>query len=138
MTTQTEIIANGSKWNGQAPDSIYVLKENLKKYTLVNNGKGFPTIYKSNFDKSITCFSGNFCEYSACFRINTNDVVLIKELKALIAKNKRTFHYINQAEWITKDITCPKCGTMFNFTGKNKSFFKCPESRCKQDIWINL
>lgn len=107
MKTKTEIISNGSKWAGEAPDSIEKLLEVLKDNTIeerffhqfiANPHSSKPKI-KSNlcpishnqdkyFFEGATLFFGSFEERSHVFRIATNDPEIIEKLSEAIKNNK--------------------------------------------------
>ena len=88
----TQIISNGSKWAGQAPDPIELLLERLSQYPLdpvflCNRGEGTP--YQNATEGSdLVTFAGNFTTFSGVFRIVTNDPALVAELTARIEANE--------------------------------------------------
>ena len=102
---KTIIESNGSKWMGEAPDNIEVLKERLKEYTLSpNNAPYIQEAHEIEFIKpcpeleGMAHFSGNFWEISLVFSIYTNDTKLIEELKNLISLNVSGEKYTSAVE----------------------------------------
>jgi len=99
----TIIYSNGSKWNGQDPDSIDKLIEILSSHIIEES---FFTSYRSNpyesekpaeyanlcpikkNEEGNTIFFGNFEELSHVFRIETNDQDVINKLSTAIKNNK--------------------------------------------------
>jgi hypothetical protein len=98
-----KIISNGSKWYGEKPDSIEILKEVLKTQTLdptfenfgnfINNNPRWTNKEAQELYKGCSTIFGNFKTYSHVFNIITNDRELITELQELINKNKNTLVY---------------------------------------------
>lgn len=105
MKNQTIVDTNGSKWNGQKPDSISKLLKVLASNTLREDffEKGYYgsgqnkkkltscPIYKHN---GMYRFFGNFEEVSHPFLIETNDDKVISQLKVAIQKNAGWDKYI--------------------------------------------
>lgn len=117
MSTEikTDIISNGSKWAGEAPDSIEKLFSVLEEATLEpcwedERTKSFicplvwvyPKLAKHS-DKGFYEISGNFIELSHTFQINTNDKKLVARFKKAINKNMATAKYIDSREEYLKD-----------------------------------
>lgn len=104
--TETIIHSNGSKWAGEAPDSIDKLIEVLKNNTIeerffesfnTRSKKGLKWHQLSPIDVNVTktkhIFFGNFEEVSHVFRIETNDPDIIKKLSNAIRNNKGWMKY---------------------------------------------
>jgi hypothetical protein len=98
------INSNDSKWYGQQPDTIEELKEALKNYTLdpiferygdfVNRTPIWDNPeYKEKY-KGCTLIWGNFLTLSHVFNIVTDDELLIGEIEALVAENKKRPEYL--------------------------------------------
>ena len=88
----TTITSNGSKWYGEAPDSIDKLVEVLKGHTLDPRF----TEYGSNFivaDVGSVRFFGNFHNLSHVFNIRTDDPAIIAKLTRAIRENLRRDDY---------------------------------------------
>lgn len=100
------IESNGSKWAGQAPDSIEKLLDVMANHPLDRRtfGGHFFTSkpgYSKEFLKDlgvtdVTCFSGNFFDISHVFNIITDEPVLIGKLKKAIRKNQQRPDYKSQ------------------------------------------
>ena len=101
LNSTTEIVSNGSKWNGQEPDSIEKLIEVLKTHKLdsdmfmykfkVRRENSEPKKYTQCFitkEKGMYLFFGNFETLSHVFRIFTNDLTVISQLKTAIMLNE--------------------------------------------------
>jgi hypothetical protein len=87
------IHSNGSKWAGQEPDSIDVLKDRLRNYTLDKSFEDYGNFcYK---DKGVYRLFGNFKNLSHVFRIDTDDKALVNEMRRLIKANKKRPDYNN-------------------------------------------
>jgi len=97
----TEIISNGSTWNGQKQKSIPQLIQMLKQYAIEENfffKKKTIDREDGSFEWVILCpimkengvyhFFGNFETYSHVFNIRTTDKKLIHQLKTAIMKNE--------------------------------------------------
>jgi hypothetical protein len=106
---KTTIHSNGSKWNGQEPDSIdFLINERLNKYTIEERFFSFyeETTKEKGKTKVNFCpitekethvnFFGNFEEYSHVFRIDTDDPEIIKKLTQAIKNNKGWLKYYNK------------------------------------------
>ncbi len=100
MTTQTistEVMSCGSKWAGEAPDTIDTLWELFETHELMQfthatalwGQKGYLDRGKRIAARGHYQFLGNFVTISHVFNIDTNDPELIKRLRNAIAKNKR-------------------------------------------------
>jgi len=98
-----EIISNGSKWAGQQPDSIDVLVETLKQYTLDPTFEEYGNFVCHNphwikkesneIYKGCTKIHGNFYTLSHVFDIITDDKEIIVQLETLIRNNQQTEAY---------------------------------------------
>lgn len=112
MGYKTTIHSNGSKWAGEAPDTIEKLIEVLKENTIEErffdkwekDRHEKPSIWKNLCPISInepskgegfygdpegsTIFFGNFEEISHVFRIATNDPTIIEKLTPAIKANR--------------------------------------------------
>lgn len=100
MEFYTIIHSNGSKWAGEAPDSIDTLINILKSNTIEE--LFFSTYVEDNYTRSarkknhcpisiidgVGNFFGNFEELSHVFRITSNDPVVIAKLTKAIKANK--------------------------------------------------
>lgn len=101
MKVETIIHSNGSKWAGEAPDSIEKLIDVLGKNTIEE--RFFKSFYRNekegrrwyqcspiddNINKTKKIFFGNFEEVSHVFRIETNDEEIINILSDAIKANK--------------------------------------------------
>jgi hypothetical protein len=87
----TTITSNGSKWYGEAPDSIDKLLEVLKENTLDPR-----FIEYGNFiiaDVGSVRFFGNFRDLSHVFNIRTDDPAIIAKLSRAIHENLRRDDY---------------------------------------------
>ena len=99
-----EIISNGSKWNGEKPDSIDILIEVLKDYALdpmfeecgdfVNHNPTWLNPEAKEKYKNCTEIFGNFLTLSHVFNIITDDKNIIDKLAKCIQDNKSTGEYI--------------------------------------------
>ena len=104
------IVSNGSKWAGQAPDSLDKLIEVLDQYPLDRtfekygnfihksvkwgrNGKG-PSPYPDA--PNVVVFFGNFYGLSHVFNIHTDESEVIDRLTKAIRKNKKRADYQSQ------------------------------------------
>jgi len=98
----------GSKWAGEAPDSIDTLIKRLSTYTIEDR---FFCKFKGRFDskkKYVICpiskvndnyiFFGNFEEISGVFRIETNCPETIKKLRNAIINNAGWKMYISKCK----------------------------------------
>jgi len=108
----TTIISNGSKWNGQKPDSISKLLEVLKDNTIEEMFFGKSIIPHSEGKKFVSCpirkekgiyyFFGNFEEVSHVFNIETTDKGLISKLRDAIMNNAGWKKYISLSKRVQK------------------------------------
>ena len=93
---KTNIISNGSKWAGESPDSIEKLFEVIESETLEPLW-GHPIQTNPELlDGSThwgTIFSGNFCNLSHVFRIETDDPDLIESLTYALEANMSSDAY---------------------------------------------
>lgn len=80
--SRTEIISNGSKWYGEAPDSLEVLHVTLAKYRL--EPWSHWTYYP---DAKTYVFHGNFIDISHVFNITSDDPEIIEQLQTAIKLN---------------------------------------------------
>jgi len=106
---QTIIHTNGSKWAGEAPDSIDKLIERLSMYTIeerffskfqrgYGKDKKRYTLCPISKEDGMYMFFGNFLEISGVFRIETNDPAVINQLKPAIMNNKGWKEYIHKCK----------------------------------------
>ncbi len=86
--TKTIIVSNGSKFAGEEPDSIDTLKGVLKNHRLEWSRFNNKFIHKTK-NKDEWQILGNFINISHVFNIETNDRVLVGELRRLINANKK-------------------------------------------------
>ncbi len=84
-----DIISNGSKWLGQAPDTIEKLFHTLKNYPLDRHFD----YYSHKLVNGQISFHGNFANVSHVFHINTDEKWLINKLRRLIRFNKKRSDY---------------------------------------------
>ena len=84
-----DIISNGSKWYGQAPDSIGKLFTVLKNHPL---DRRFD-YYSYKLLNGMICFLGNFATVSHVFQIHTDEKWLINKFRRLIGLNKKREDY---------------------------------------------
>jgi len=97
MKTKTIIHSNGSKWYGELSDTIEKLLEVLAEEPLDRKFEAYGDFCYSLEDLSGGVrFFGNFFELSHVFRIDTNDLDLIKKLAAAIDTNKQMPGYAAQ------------------------------------------
>jgi hypothetical protein len=89
----TTVNWNGSKFLGQEPDSIEVLFERLKTYTLDPIFENYGNFVHLRPGRP-THFFGNFLYPSHAFSIDTDDQELIERLVAAIKANKQTPAYL--------------------------------------------
>ena len=106
----TVILSNGSKWAGQAPDTVDDLLDVLQKYALDRTFEKYGNFitrkpkYKQEFyaelgtdpDKTYNFF-GNFRSLSHVFNIVTDDPEIVKKLRAAIRKNQKRADYLRQS-----------------------------------------
>lgn len=99
-----EIKSNGSKWYGEALDTIDQLIEVMASYPLdpvfekygnyvfpFRPSQGWNT--KNEHYKGCTCFFGNFYTYSHVFNIITDEPEVIEHITAAIRANQATEAY---------------------------------------------
>ena len=82
----TIIRSNGSKWAGQAPDSIDDLLQRLNKNRLSFRLFRGRFHHREHFGRN---FFGNFDDLSAAFNVDTDDPDLIRTLRRAIIANWR-------------------------------------------------
>lgn len=106
---QTVIFSNGSKWAGEEPDDVEVLKVKLERHTLdprlapfIQTPEQIEFIQPRPELEGMTCFSGNFFDVSSVFSIYTNDPVHIAELTQLIGMNMESPAYKHALEVTTE------------------------------------
>jgi len=103
----TTINSNGSKWAGEAPDSIEklveVLKENALDPMFSDYGKPFITA-----DIGGVHFFGNFFNLSHVFNLRTGDPKVIATLTRAIRENMRRDDYQKALAALTKYRTKPE------------------------------
>lgn len=91
----TTIYSNGSKWAGEAPDTIDALLKVLTSAPLHRDFDG-NFIYPLEDMPGTTRFWGNFETVSHVFCIDTDEPDVIKKLTAAIRKNQQRADYLNQ------------------------------------------
>src|SRR5690554_5495748 len=94
---------NGSKWAGQAPDSIQTLLQTLEQYPLDPTFEDYgnfihpfvPTQWteKNEQYRGCTSISGNFYSLSHSFSIITDDQALIELLTVAVQSNQSRTDY---------------------------------------------
>lgn len=94
----TEIISNGSKWAGEAPDPIEDLIERLKEHPLHWAICRYGVMTREHRFAGHTMpatwrFHGNFLTISAVFQVCTTDRELARTLARLILANTRRPDY---------------------------------------------
>lgn len=90
----TTINSNGSKWAGQAPDTIDRLLKVLASHPLDRVFEMYGNfIYPVN---EMTRFWGNFLTMSHIFSIDTDEPDIIERLTAAIRKNQQRQDYLSQ------------------------------------------
>jgi len=82
----TEIVSNGSKWYGQAPDTIEQLLAILVSHPL----EPWSVIERSRVSRTVGYF-GNFRTISHVFNILTDDPAVIRRLSRAIRANQRRY-----------------------------------------------
>jgi hypothetical protein len=100
-TMTTTIISNGSKWNGQDPDSIETLFKVLDMFALDRTFEKYGNFViiepvseaGEHLVPNGVRFFGNFAEISHVFSIDTDDPELIERLTAAIRKNQQRADY---------------------------------------------
>ena len=97
----TTINSNGSKWAGEAPDSIETLLEVLENNVLdrrFENEDGGDVFVSTRCDVTGKVrFHGNFFRLSHVFGIDTDEPDLIDGLTAAIRANQQRPDYLEQA-----------------------------------------
>lgn len=101
----TTISSNGSKWNGQEPDSIETLFKMLETFaldrTFENYGNFVMVEPVSEAGEYLVPngvrFWGNFAEICHVFSIDTDDPELIERLTTAIRGNQKRADYLGQA-----------------------------------------
>jgi hypothetical protein len=98
-----EILANGSKWHGQQPDTIDQLIKVLNNHVLDPRFEDYGDFIDSNPEwvkqeyqekyEGCTMFFGNFLEVSHVFRVITDEQNIIDRLTKAILANKQTDEY---------------------------------------------
>lgn len=81
----TDILSNGSKWAGQAPDDLATLLDVLGRHPLEGYFAPFVRLDPASPDR--VRFFGNFATVSHVFRIVTDDPEVIASLAAAIVLN---------------------------------------------------
>lgn len=96
----TRIISNGSKWNGQAPDSIETLIDVLSREPLADDMRVCAYQLRCDHDRRVAVdmgcdpentwqFAGNFLHRSHVFNVITDDADLIATLRVAIVANQQ-------------------------------------------------
>lgn len=89
----TEIISNGSKWAGQAPDTVEQLLTVLATQPLDSTFEDYGNfITRSRIGRTVSYF-GNFRNVSHVFNIRTDDPSVIRRLSRAIRANQRRPDY---------------------------------------------
>lgn len=103
-----EIIGNGSKWAGDVPDSVDTLLQVLSEHPLDHRLAPFIRPYDSltplpnrvleKKPAGTMQFFGDFVTVSHCFRIYTDEPLLIEALTDAITKNMASAEYIRYSD----------------------------------------
>lgn len=88
----TQVHSNGSKWMGEALDTIEDLCKVLEVHTLNPLFEDYGN-FASMETEGVTHFFGNFFDVSHVFRIDTDDAPTVERLTALIRANQQTPAY---------------------------------------------
>ena len=93
----TDILSNGNKWAGQAPDDLATLLDVLGRHPL--EGCFAPFIRADPASPGRVSFFGNFTNVSHVFRVVTDDPEVIATLAAAIVLNvlRADYHRIPAA-----------------------------------------
>ncbi len=107
------IFSNGSKWAGEAPDTIDKLCEVLGEYTLDRywecyGSGGFITVpdTDSPVNNGMHHFFGNFSKLSHVFNIETDEPEVIERLTRAIRANQQTAGYLAQPDPVEAKRKC--------------------------------
>lgn len=99
----TTIHSNGSKWAGEAPDTIEQLIEVLAQHPLDRRFEDYgnfidrdPEWLDGSTKPGVVIFFGNFLTVSHVFNIETDDPEVIERLNRAIKANKRRADYRSQ------------------------------------------
>lgn len=96
-----KVIANGSKFLGQEPDTIEKLLEVLKEHPLNRTFEKYGDFISSNFLKpkppGTVSIHGNFHTISHAFCIITDEPELIEKLTLAIRENQQRPDYLSQS-----------------------------------------
>ena len=90
----TTIHNNGSKWAGQAPDSVDKLLSVLQEYPLDRTFEDYGNFIQR--DGKTVRFWGNFYNLSHVFQIDTDDPDLISRLSGAVRDNQKREDYLSQ------------------------------------------
>jgi len=103
----TTIISNGSKWAGEAPDSVEDLLKVLEDNALDPRFEDFGNFVYEPDSNGVTRFFGNFFSLSHVFNLDTDEPETIKALTEAIKKNQDSEAYKEARDnW----AGCEKCG----------------------------
>lgn len=97
----THINSNGSKWAGQAPDSIETLIKVLNESPLDRVFEMYGNFIKDRDDEyrpGMVNFFGNFFTLSHVFNIDTDDAETIEALTSAIRANQQRSDYLSQQD----------------------------------------
>jgi hypothetical protein len=89
----TRIVSNGSKWAGEAPDTIETLIEVLKAHMLDPGFSEYANFIRTT-GKGEVHFFGDFRRLSHVFNIHTDEPKVIARLTRAIRENMRREDYI--------------------------------------------
>lgn len=91
----TTIISNGSKWAGEAPDSVETLLAVLAEHPLDRRFEEYGNFIFA-YDAQHTRFWGNFFTLSHVFNIDTDEPEMAERLTAAIRANQQRADYLAQ------------------------------------------
>lgn len=99
------ITSNGSKWAGEAPDTIEDLCDVLTREPLDRSFECYGNFVITPDDEigGPTRFFGNFANLSHVFNIDTDEPKTIERLTSLIRANQQTTGYLAQDEPVEKN-----------------------------------
>jgi hypothetical protein len=112
-----QIVSNGSKWMGEAPDSIERLVEVLGKEPLNPIFEGYGNfIVEEDRSPMRVRFSGNFARLSHVFDIRTDEPDVIAVLTKAVRENQASPEYRRIRAGYQPCATC----------GRLAQFCRCP------------
>lgn len=93
----TEIVSNGSKWAGEAPDTVDQLLAVMAEHPLDRRFERYGNFAQQyTLEPHIWQFFGNFLTISHVFDIRTDEPEAIAKLKAAIDTNRKRSDYKSQ------------------------------------------